>query len=217
MRLEAIVLAGGRSSRMGAPKSALVFEGRSLVEIAVDSARTRVGRTGTVVVVGPRELAPPGVLTAREEPAWGGPAAALAAGIEALSAEALALRPPDVTPAEWVLVLACDLPRAALAVDALVAAAMPHTGAGVDAVVAVDDSGRRQPLLALYRTDALAGAAASASLIDDLAGLSLRRLLAGLTVVEVAVDGALCVDVDTPEQARAFGIDVPPVSRAAIV
>jgi len=203
MEFDAIVLAGGRSSRMGSAKSALVFEGRPLVELAVEAARG----ARTVVVVGPDELAPAGVLTARESPALGGPAAALAAGIDRL----------DDAPAPWVLVLACDLPRAGEAVRALLQAALPHTRGECDAVVAVDDSGRRQPLLAVYRTDALVRAAASARSSGDLAGLPLRRLVGGLHSVEVAVDGALCADVDTPEQARSFGIDVPQAAGAAFI
>ena len=203
MEFDAIVLAGGRSSRMGSAKSALVFEGRPLVELAVEAARG----ARTVVVVGPDELAPAGVLTARESPELGGPAAALAAGIDRL----------DDAPAPWVLVLACDLPRAGEAVLALLQAALPHTRGECDAVVAVDDSGRRQPLLAVYRTDALVRAASSARSSGDLAGLPLRRLVGGLHSVEVAVDGALCADVDTPEQARSFGIDVPQAAGAAFI
>ena len=202
MELDAIVLAGGRSSRMGAAKPALVFEGRSLVDVAVAAARC----ARVVVVVGPERLAPAGVLTAREVPALGGPAAALVAGIDRLGD----------TAGEWVLVLACDLPLAGAAVDALLAAVPPHTRAACEAVVAVDDSGRRQPLLALYRTDALRRAAASARALDDLDGLPLRRLVGGLVTVEVAVGDALCADVDTPEQARSYGIDVPLAGAALI-
>ncbi|MET4582073.1 molybdopterin-guanine dinucleotide biosynthesis protein A [Conyzicola nivalis] len=206
MEFDAIVLAGGRSSRMGSAKSALLFEGRPLVELAVEAARD----ARTVVVVGPDELAPAGVLTARESPALGGPAAALVAGVDTLA------RLVD-GPAAWLLVLACDLPRVGEAVRALLAEAPPHTDGACEAVVAVDDSGRRQPLLAVYRTDALVRAAASARSSGDLAGLPLRRLVGGLHTVEVAVDDALCADVDTPEQARSFGIDVPRAAGAALI
>jgi len=209
MEFDAIVLAGGRSSRMGSAKSALLFEGRPLVELAVEAARD----ARTVVVVGPDELAPAGVLTARESPALGGPAAALVAGLERLDG----LEWLDGAPAPWLLVLACDLPRAGDAVRALLRAASPHTRGGCEAVVAVDDSGRRQPLLAVYRTDALVRAAASARSSGDLAGLPLRRLVDGLDTVEVTVDDALCADVDTPEQARSFGIDVPRAAGAALI
>jgi molybdopterin-guanine dinucleotide biosynthesis protein A len=212
MEFDAIVLAGGRSSRMGSAKSALLFEGRPLVQLAVDAARG----ARAVVVVGPDELAPAGVLTARESPAMGGPAAALVAGLDRLE-ELDRLDRLDATPAPWLLVLACDLPRAGEAVRALLRAALPHTRGECGAVVAVDDSGRRQPLLALYRTDALVRAAASARRSGDLAGLPLRRLVGGLRTAEVAVDGALCADVDTPEQARSFGIEVPGAAGAALI
>jgi molybdopterin-guanine dinucleotide biosynthesis protein A len=206
MEFDAIVLAGGRSSRMGSAKSALMFEGRTLVELAVGASRL----ARTIVVVGPDGVAPAGVLTARESPALGGPAAALVAGVDRLHRLGAA-------PAAWLLVLACDLPRAGEAVPALLAAALPHTRGECHAVVAVDDSGRRQPLLALYRTDAIVRAAASARSNGDLAGLPLRRLVGGLDTVEVAVDGALCADVDTPEQAWSFGIDVPRAEGAAFI
>ena len=203
MEFDAIVLAGGRSSRMGSAKPALLFEGRPLVELAVEAARG----ARTVVVVGPNELAPADVLTARESPALGGPAAALVAGLDRLGDDAAA----------WLLVLACDLPHAGEAVRALLAAALPHTRGTCDAVVAVDDSGRRQPLLAVYRTDALVHAAASARRSGDVPGLPLRRLVGALDTVEVAVDDELCADVDTPEQARSFGIDVPRAAGAALI
>ena len=194
MQFDAVVLAGGRSSRMGVAKSGLVFEGRPLVEVAVAAAR---GARRTVVV-GPSGVAPAAVLTAREDPPWGGPAAALGAGLDRLAE----------TAAEWVLVLACDLPRAEHAVDALLAAARPHTSSPVDAIVAVDGRGRRQPLLALYRADALVRAVASARSDGGLEGLPLRRLVGSFATAEVVVDDAVCADVDTPAQARAFGIEV---------
>lgn len=213
MEFDAIVLAGGRSSRMGAEKSGLLFEGRSLVEVAVSAARA----ARRVVVVGPGATADAiasatgdariaRVLTAREEPAWGGPAAALVAGLDRLAAD-----PARNDTAEWLLVLACDLPRGDEAAAALVAAAVAHTSTACEAVVAVDGSGRRQPLLALYRTDAVARAAASARKRNDLVGLPLRRLVGTLDTVEVCINDALCADVDTPDQARAFGIQVAAV------
>ena len=209
MEFDAIVLAGGRSSRMGSAKPALLFEGRPLVELAVEAARG----ARTVVVVGPNELAPADVLTARESPALGGPASALVAGFDRLDG----LERLDGAPAPWLLVLACDLPHAGEAVRALLAAALPHTRGTCDAVVAVDESGRRQPLLAVYRTDALVHAAASARRSGDVPGLPLRRLVGALDTVEVAVDDELCADVDTPEQARSFGIDVPRAAGAALI
>jgi molybdopterin-guanine dinucleotide biosynthesis protein A len=205
MLMDAVVLAGGRSSRMGsAHKAALVFGGRSLLQCAVDAA----GDSRSIVVVAPDGLLRgiSRVIAAREFPAWGGPAAALVAGVEAL---------PEPR-AEWLLVLACDLPLAGDAVAALLAGArLDAAPADLDGVVAVDSAGRRQPLLAVYRTAALELAAARRD--GPLTGLPLRSLLAGLTLVEVSIDDDLLADVDTPDQARSFGIEVPGQGGALVI
>ena len=63
----------------------------------------------------------------------------------------------------------------------------------------MDDDGRRQPLLALYRSAALRRAVSALGEVD---GASLRRLTAPLDLVEVPVPSALCADVDTPDDAE---------------
>jgi len=94
---DAIVLAGGRGSRLGAPsKPEFVLGGRRLVDVAL-SAVTSARR---IVLVGPGP-APEGVLLTREAPPFGGPVEAVAAGFAAL---------PDH--AAWTVLLACDLPGA---------------------------------------------------------------------------------------------------------
>ncbi|HZV25374.1 MAG TPA: hypothetical protein VFG00_03705, partial [Acidothermaceae bacterium] len=71
--------------------------------------------------------------------------------------------------------------------------------AQADAAMLVDDAGRRQPLLAAYRTDALRRCSAG----RDWRGASVRALTEGLTVVEVAAVGDEALDCDTPEQLTA--------------
>jgi molybdopterin-guanine dinucleotide biosynthesis protein A len=192
-RFDAVLLAGGRASRAGgADKTGFTSGGATLLDRAVEAA------TGarTLVVVGLRDGrgAPAGALLTREEPAWSGPVAALAAGLDVVG---------DSAP--WTLVLACDLPRAPDAVQAL------FTGGGADGerrdgLLAVDDGGRRQPLLGLYRTDALQGRLTELGTDGPLAGLSLRRLLDGLDLLEVPVPDALCADVDTLDDADRLGV-----------
>jgi molybdopterin-guanine dinucleotide biosynthesis protein A len=187
-----------------AHKAALVYDGRSLLGGAVDAVRA----ARAIVVVAPDGLVRGvhDVIVAREFPAWGGPAAALVAGREAL----------PTGRAEWVLVLACDLPRAPEAVTALLEGAdIDAVGAGCDGAVAVDGAGRRQPLLAVYRASSLE--AAAARLAGPLTGLALRALTAHLEVTEVRVADELLADVDTPDDARSFGIDVPGQTGALIV
>jgi molybdopterin-guanine dinucleotide biosynthesis protein A len=136
---------------------------------------------------------------ARERPPGGGPVAGVAAGLGAVLAEL-----PDLP---WVVVLAGDQPFAAEGVPALLAARTDgaddadDADGAVDAVVGVDGEGRDQPLLAAYRPVALA-----AQLTGEVAGRSMRSLLAGLTVRRVVLPPRSCLDIDDAaalEQARA--------------
>ncbi|WP_313902478.1 NTP transferase domain-containing protein [Arthrobacter sp. KBS0703] len=113
MDFDAIVLAGGRSSRLGGtPKSALMYDGATLLERSIAAA----GGARRIVVVGPEPAdLPAGILSCREDPPFAGPAAAIAAGLAGLRRA----RAADEDDAALVLVLACDMPRAADAVGAL--------------------------------------------------------------------------------------------------
>ena len=116
---DALVLAGGRSTRMGSHKPALVVDGMTLL----DRVLRATGSASTTVVVGPEQPTCRPVRWARESPAYAGPVPALAAGLPLLSADV-------------VVLLAADLVRLDAAhVDALVAAAP---------AVLVDDDGREQ-------------------------------------------------------------------------
>jgi molybdopterin-guanine dinucleotide biosynthesis protein A len=177
----AIVLAGGRASRLGgADKAAVSVAGRALV----DYAYAAVSGCSPVVAVGPASLARPGV---REEPPFGGPVAAVAAGVAALE--------PDEPDEVWLL--ACDLPRAPALVAALAGAAIPT---GRDGVVAVDGEGRMQWLAGRYQVASLRAALAAVGEVD---GASMRRLLAPLRLREVAV-GDLAIDLDTWDAIAAY-------------
>ena len=189
MKLDAIVLAGGRSKRLGgADKSAFLLDGTTLLERACAA----VAGAERIVIVGTVDDPPSGVEVVLENPPFGGPAAGIGAGLAALGSAA----------SEFVAVLACDVPHAAAAFSAL------HTEAArgfeADALVAVDDAGRRQTLLGIYRASSLRGAVDKAGSLD---GLSVRSLLAGLTIVEVAVPQGSTLDVDTWHDVEELGID----------
>lgn len=181
---DGVVLSGGKGRRFGADKTAVRLAGSSLLDRAVSA----LAAARRVVVVGPRDPAPvsgPVVVRVREDPPGGGPGAAIAAGLAEVSAPV-------------VVVLAADLPFVDAGPVASLVAALEEAAGSVDGVVPLDADGRSQPLLAAYRTDALRRAVACQ---DELAGLSLRRLLAGLSLVnprELAGSGTLA-DVDTPE------------------
>lgn len=178
-RVAALVLAGGRSRRFGSDKLEAEVHGRPLLDAAIDAA---VSASDTqVVVVGPVERAlPPGVLVTREEPAYAGPFAAVAAG--------LALVDADV-----VLVLAGDLLDPAPAIPALLGALAddPHA----DAATVVDADNRRQPLLAAFRVMPLLGCVSGV----DTDGRAASELFDGLRVVEVPDAGMWSRDVDTTD------------------
>lgn len=214
LRWNAIIVAGGRASRLGGiDKTALVWQGHSLLDGVVAAAS---GAARTCVVGSDADLADD-VLRAVERPRWGGPAAAIVAGLEALAGD---------SDADWVLVLAGDLVHADAAV-ALLRAGLDRisaseqtdtahsstgtasTGAAadrpIDGLISVDSDGRRQPLLAVYRRAALEASARLRS-ADN---LPVNSLIGGLNLVEVQLPGALADDVDTPADAARLGIVVP--------
>ncbi|MBA2465562.1 MAG: NTP transferase domain-containing protein, partial [Nocardioidaceae bacterium] len=97
LRLGAVVLAGGTAARMdGVDKASIEIAGVTLLERALAATMS----AGEVVVVGPPFPASRTVTWAREEPAGGGPAAGLLAGLDRFL----------VAP-ELVVVVAVDMPR----------------------------------------------------------------------------------------------------------
>ncbi|MFF1830169.1 NTP transferase domain-containing protein [Paenarthrobacter sp. NPDC058040] len=194
MEFNAVILAGGRATRLGGvPKPALRYDGASLLSHALDAARG----ASEIVVVGPgQEGLPDGVLSAREEPAYAGPAAAIAAGLAVLA---------GAGPAPWTLVVACDMPHASAGVETLQRELAGHQG--TEGAMAVSSDGRQQPLLGIYSTSALEREVALAKEGSGLTNASVFRLLARLNVLAVAVPEGSTDDVDTWEDAAALGID----------
>ncbi|PFG43920.1 molybdopterin-guanine dinucleotide biosynthesis protein A [Isoptericola jiangsuensis] len=183
MRYDAIVLAGGRATRLGGtPKPGVVVGTRRLLDRALaacaDAERTVV--VGPAPEIGP---VPPGVVVTCEDPPRGGPVAGTAAGLAALAR--------DDRPAH-VLLLAVDVPAAPAAVGPLVTAAAAHPDADG---VHLSRAGRAQWLTGLYRTDALTAAATTLAVH----GAPVRRLVAPLDLVEVDDPAGVSDDVDTWE------------------
>ncbi|WP_307816038.1 NTP transferase domain-containing protein [Myceligenerans indicum] len=208
---DTVVLAGGRASRLdGTAKPGLLSGGGvPLLHLALDAA----AGARRIAVVGPADLAEAiaahpaasrSVLT-REDPPFGGPVAAIAAGLAALAPPAR--RAPADPPPPWVLVLAVDVPRAAGAVPRLRAAVEREPEADGAHLVA---GGRAQWLVGLYRTDALGErlSALHAGRAEPPAGrgASVRRLLDGLRLLEVQDPGSLSADVDTWDDAERLGV-----------
>jgi len=204
MEFNAVILAGGRATRLGGvPKPSLKYDGDTLLSHVLRAAKG----ASSVVVVGPDAgvLGDPQfegsfsgrVLHAREEPVFAGPAAAIAAGLAELA--------KNGERAPWTLVLACDMPHASRGVSLLQAALESHPESEGAMGVSVD--GRKQPLLGAYSTAALEREVAASSEGSGLTDSSVFRLLARLNVLDVEVPAGSTDDVDTWEDAAALGID----------
>jgi len=172
--LGAVVLAGGTAARMGgADKASIELDGRTLLAWALDA----VVDAGEVVVLGDWVRTDRPVTFTREDPAQGGPAAGLLAGLDAF-----ARRPARL------VVLAVDMPRVSMdTVARLRAAAEGHDGA-----VLCGPGGRRQLAMVL---DAERLHAVRPPYAEE-HGLPLHRLLAPLDLAEVPARGDEAWDVD---------------------
>lgn len=189
MRFDAIVLAGGRSERLGgADKSAFTVDGVTLLARACHA----VSRARRVVVVGPTPDTLPGIEVVREDPPFGGPAAAIGAGLATLGAGA----------ADLVAIMACDLPYADRAMGPLLTVAA--AGFDADALIAADESGKRQTLLGIYRTTSLRAAIARHPTLD---GMAVRALCDTFTFIEVPVPAGSTRDIDTWHDVEHLGIE----------
>ncbi|MGH7778664.1 MAG: molybdenum cofactor guanylyltransferase [Candidatus Binataceae bacterium] len=128
----AIILAGGRSSRMGQRKAALPFGDSTLLERTI--AELDKFFDDIVIVAEPDFAgAPARARLIRDELAYEGPVPALARGL-------------DAARADTAFACSCDLPM----LDARVGAALLAMLAGYDAVIPVVGA-RLQPLHAVYR------------------------------------------------------------------
>ena len=171
----AIVLAGGEARRFGGDKLAAPYRRHDRARGPADGPPTQ----WFVVCVGPERPTTRPAAWTREDPPGGGPVAGIAAGCAAV--------PADL---QIVVVLAGDQPHAANAAARLVehlAGASPTT----DAAVAVDDGGRRNPLMSAFRRASLVEALPEAP-----AGRAARSLLEGLAVEELAVPDEEHHDID---------------------
>lgn len=131
----AIILAGGRSSRMGSEKGLVELCGKPMVMHVADAVRPLVGEL--IVVANHPGYAALGLRAVPDDHGAIGPVGGLATGLRHAAAEAC-------------FVLGCDVP--------LVGTALLHglqQQLGQAGAVAVTHAGRRHPLVSLFRRDAL--------------------------------------------------------------
>lgn len=181
----AIVLAGGRSERLGGADKAMVeLDGITLLDRALQA----VADANDIVVVGPQRPVAAPVTWIEEHPIDGGPAAAFAAGVRASDGDSLVL-------------VAVDLPFVDGAIPALLDALTPT----IDVAVLHDEGGRPNYLASAWRRNAIVARLAT---IPEVTGLPMRRLLEGLRMAPVRDTGGWSFDCDTwdaVEQARTRG------------
>jgi len=128
----AIILTGGKSSRMGRPKALLIFDGEPLITHLV--CRLKSLFTDTVVVAAPEQELPPLQATlVRDEVAYQGPVGGIYYGLRAAKGEVC-------------FVTSCDVPFLNLSLITHLTSQI----ANYDVVVPYWQ-GRFQPLHALYR------------------------------------------------------------------
>lgn len=158
----------------GIDKPAQLIAGTSLLEHVVDA----VADAGRIVVVGPERTLRQPVSWRCEDPPGAGPVAAVAAA-------------SDLIDADFVLLLAADLPDIAPAIPVLVASL-----AASEAVVAVliDSGGQLNYLAAAWRLEALRTRLA---VIANPTGAPMRALYRSATIVEVADPLQWGLDCDT--------------------
>jgi molybdenum cofactor guanylyltransferase len=186
-----ILLTGGRSRRMGADKASLVLDGETL---AVRAGRRLAAVCDPALELGDGASDLPHV---RESPPGAGPLAALAAAGSALRARGFA------GPA---LMLAVDLP----AVDEPLLRWL-RDRPGVSTVVPRVD-GRLQPVCARYGTDALVAAESlvigGVRALHELFDVVEHEVLDETEWSAVATSRSF-LDLDTPADARRFGVRLP--------
>jgi molybdopterin-guanine dinucleotide biosynthesis protein A len=185
--LGAILLAGGRASRVGgATKPLFEVGGRSLLAATVAAVMDAGARPITVA----SDILDPDldVEWVREEPPFGGPVAGTIAVLEEWDRAGAA--------PVWTFLLACDLPHAADAIARL-AADLPLLPGDSDGLCLADASSRPQWLTGLYRVSALRRAAEA--LPDRGRDAAVRALVDDLAIAVVTVPGDLTDDIDTWE------------------
>jgi molybdopterin-guanine dinucleotide biosynthesis protein A len=180
----AIVLAGGKSARMGTPKALLRFDDTPLIEHIVGALRERFAEV--IVVAAPDQALPPLPATlVRDEIAHQGPASGLYYGLRAAR--------PAVS-----FVTSCD--AAFLNLD--VVSYLVDQAPGHDAVVP-RWHGRDQPLHAVYRRTVLPALEAQLSRGERRVGAVLDRVrtrrVAEEEIRSLDPEGASFFNMNTPE------------------
>lgn len=183
-RLSAIVLAGGQSSRMGQDKALIEIGGVPMLRRVCTAA----GHCTSSVYVVARDdryqaLLPPGCHLIIETPLGETPAGPIGGFLQGLT----------TTTTDWVLLLACDLPR--LSGEILQQCSQQLDQLPATAIALLPRSAKGwEPLCGFYRRSSLT------SLTDFVAGggRSFQAWLAGQAIATLVVDEPLLFNCNTP-------------------
>lgn len=197
-----VVLAGGRSQRMGQDKLALRLAGNTLLARAARAVAAVIDPQildgGALVIAGPQPAQWDGPRSARfvvEDPPFGGPVAGIATALAQLEASVAVSELSSVE----VILIAGDLADPDRVVAQLDDAAM-----GPDGVVLQDSEGWPQYLAGRYRLPALLQAVKD---LDSVRDVSVRRLMRPLQLAQIIAQDAVVADIDTPEAALLRGVE----------
>ncbi|OAV61238.1 hypothetical protein A6F49_09730 [Enteractinococcus helveticum] len=183
--VHAVILTGGRSSRMGGRhKPGILIDGRSVIDRTVATLWS-AAPSAQVIIAGTDDGLSPNsrdqVDVVREDPPFSGPLAGVAAALDAIPAS-------DGV----VILLGGDLPfLSSTTMSKLVAAAID----GEEVASCVDATGHLQYLCAAWPQRILR---AQLEQVGDPAGVPLRALFKGLTPELVECDPDELRDIDTP-------------------
>jgi molybdopterin-guanine dinucleotide biosynthesis protein A len=167
--MNSIVLTGGTSKRFGSDKSQAKIQGKTLLEYLSDGLEN-------LIIVGPETSI--AAKYVREEPIGAGPLAAIAAAMNEVDSDLVAI-------------YATDMPFAPRITNQLASALKS------DAAIAIDCDGKLQPLAGVYRSEKLKAALATYESVEN---QSVRSLLSKLVIDEVpVVETELLMDIDTQE------------------
>ena len=188
----ALILAGGKSKRMGRDKATAQLDGRPLWQHI--SAQLTPHFTQLLFSVRePRPDLPPAQVVDAFE--GGGPMIGIASALAVMESE-------------WLFAVGCDMP---FVQPALIDCLASRRSADIDVVLAEVD-GHRQPLLALYAKRALpamrARIARGERSLQALIADDLRAVIVGDSVLR-RIDGALrsFMDLDTPALLQSVQMD----------
>jgi molybdenum cofactor guanylyltransferase len=183
----AIVLVGGRSSRMGRPKAALDFGGMPLLTRIVVELKRRFDEI--VIVAAPASegqprIEIPGLKIVHDETAFAGPLDALRRGLNALEHTV-------------AFACSCDLPLLNSDVAAELVAMLDDFEAVIPEV-----GGKLQPLHAVYRKRC-------ANAIESLAASGEKRLTAGASAFDARKVGEEELRTIDPQLRSFFNVNTP--------